>query len=61
MVARDANTGELALRYNEKGQSLSAGRQVADYAGGLDFLDKILQKVPLELLKRLKHDDIYIY
>ena len=25
VVARDINTGELALRYNEKGQSLSAG------------------------------------
>lgn len=45
VVARDVNTGELALRYNEKGQSLSAGRQVADYSGGLDFLDEILQKV----------------
>eukprot|EP00435_Cladocopium_sp_Y103_P036101 s69_g9.t1 len=45
VVARDPNTGELALRYNEKGQSLSAGRQVADYSGGLDFLDEILQKV----------------
>lgn len=45
VVARDVNTGELALRYNEKDQSLSAGRQVADYSGGLDFLDEILQKV----------------
>jgi len=45
VVVRDPNTGELTLRYNEKGQSVSAGRQVADYSGGLDFLDEILQKV----------------
>lgn len=25
VVARDPNTGELNLRYNEKGQSISAG------------------------------------
>eukprot|EP00913_Durusdinium_trenchii_P010515 g9859.t1 len=45
VVVRDSNTGELTLRYNEKGQSVSSGRQVADYTGGLDFLDEILQKV----------------
>jgi len=45
VVARDQNTGELALRYNERGETINAGRQVADYSGGLDFLDKVLQKV----------------
>ncbi|CAJ1411228.1 unnamed protein product [Effrenium voratum] len=45
VVVRDPNTGELSLRYNEKGQSVSAGRMVADYSGGIDFLDKILQQV----------------
>eukprot|EP00438_Fugacium_kawagutii_P021280 Skav209142 [mRNA] locus=scaffold3638:12370:19700:+ [translate_table: standard] len=49
VVARDPNTGELNLRYNEKGQSISAGRQVADYSGGLDFLDEILRKVFTEM------------
>jgi len=49
VVARDLNTGELGLRYNEKGESLNAGRQVADYSGGLDFLDKLLQRVFSEM------------
>jgi len=45
VVGRDQNTGELALRYNDRGESINAGRKVADYAGGLDCLDKLLQKV----------------
>eukprot|EP00428_Durinskia_dybowskii_P025438 CAMPEP_0170240540 /NCGR_PEP_ID=MMETSP0116_2-20130129/20029_1 /TAXON_ID=400756 /ORGANISM="Durinskia baltica, Strain CSIRO CS-38" /LENGTH=494 /DNA_ID=CAMNT_0010491361 /DNA_START=53 /DNA_END=1534 /DNA_ORIENTATION=- len=49
VVARDRNTGELALRYDERGRSINAGRQVADYAGGLDVLDKVLQKAFSEM------------
>eukprot|EP00930_Biecheleria_cincta_P035096 TRINITY_DN24172_c0_g1_i1.p1 TRINITY_DN24172_c0_g1~~TRINITY_DN24172_c0_g1_i1.p1 ORF type:complete len:670 (+),score=97.10 TRINITY_DN24172_c0_g1_i1:91-2010(+) len=45
VVARDQNTGELAPRYDERGSTINAGRQVADYSGGLDFIDKLLQKV----------------
>ncbi|CAK0828216.1 unnamed protein product [Prorocentrum cordatum] len=45
VVSRDQNTGELALRYDERGRSIRAGRQVSDYTGGLDVLDKLLQRV----------------
>lgn len=45
VVARDQNTGELDLRFNDRGRSINAGRQVADYRGGIDNLDKILQKI----------------
>jgi len=45
VVARDPNTGELGLRFDKQGRSIDAGRQVADYTGGLGFLDLLLQKV----------------
>lgn len=44
VVGRDLNTGELGLRYDDRGRSINAGRQVADYTGGLPALDNILQK-----------------
>lgn len=49
VVARDHNTGELGLRFNERGQTINAGRQVADYVGGIDVLDKLLQKTFSEM------------
>lgn len=49
VVGRDQNTGELALRYDERGQSIKAGRRVADYSGGLVSLDRVLQKAFSEL------------
>jgi len=49
VVARDPNSGELGLAFDRKGRAINAGRQVADYSGGLDFLDKLLQKVFKEM------------
>jgi len=47
IVRRDMESGGLALAYDQKGNSITdrRGRLVADYSGGIDGLDKLLQRI----------------
>jgi len=45
MGKRDPETGALDLAYDNKGSTINAGRQVADYKGGISSLDSLLQRI----------------